>query len=53
MLSIFTSDRPCDRKANRPPSRAARAEATRLCGGVSLEPTVDLAVYDEIATGAR
>jgi len=53
VLSSFTSDRPCDRKANRPPSRAARAEATRLCGGVSLEPTVDLAVYDEIATGAR
>ena len=32
VLSAFTTDRPCDRKANRPPGAAALAEAARLLG---------------------
>ena len=32
VLSAFTTARPCDRKANRPPGAAALAEAARLLG---------------------
>jgi transposase len=51
VLSAFTTARPCDRKANRPPGREALAEAARLLGPIGHEPTVDLSVYDEIAEG--
>jgi hypothetical protein len=32
VLSAFTTDQPCNRKANRPPSKAAQQEAARLRG---------------------
>ena len=49
VLSSFTTARPCDRKANRPPGHEALAEAARLLGPIGMEPSVDLSVYDEIA----
>jgi transposase len=53
VLSAFTTARPCDKKANRPPGRAALEEAARLLGPIGAEPSVDLSVYDEIAGGQR
>jgi transposase len=46
VLSQFTTARPCDRKANKPPGEQALAERARLLGGAGKEPSVDL---DEIA----
>jgi hypothetical protein len=43
VLSSFTTNPPCDRKANRPPGPAALAAAARLLGDAGREPTVDLA----------
>jgi len=51
VLSAFTTARPCDKKANRPPGREALAEAARLLGPIGREPVVDLSVYGEIAEG--
>jgi len=51
VLSAFTTARPCDKKANRPPGRAALEEAARLLGPIGREPVVDLSVYGEIAQG--
>jgi transposase len=48
VLSQFTTGRPCDRKANRPPGTAALAERARLAGPASLEPSVDLEALAEI-----
>jgi transposase len=49
VLSAFTTDPPCNRKVNRPPSAAAREEAARLLG---LDPEdaviVDLDAYQRI-----
>jgi len=48
VLAQFSTARPCDRKANKPPGAAARAEADRLagpCGATGPEeasPSVDL-----------
>ena len=53
VLSAFTTARPCDRKANRPPGDAALKEAARLLGPVGHEPVVDLEVYARIAGGVR
>jgi hypothetical protein len=53
VLSAFTTARPCDKKANRPPGDAALREAARLLGAVGHEPVVDLDVYAQIAGGAR
>ena len=53
MLSAFTTARPCDKKANRPPGREALDEAARLLGPIGREPVVDLSVYGEIAEGQR
>ncbi len=53
VLSSFSSARPCDKKANRPPGAAALAEAARLLGPNASEPVVDLEAYAEIAAGAR
>ena len=49
VLSAFTTARPCDKKANRPPGREALEEAARLLGPIGREPVVDLSVYDEVA----
>jgi hypothetical protein len=46
VLSQFSSQRPCDRKANKPPGQAALKERARLLGRAGEEPSVDL---DEIA----
>jgi len=42
VLGQFSTARPCDRKANRPPGAAALAERARLMGGEGAEPSVDL-----------
>lgn len=46
VLGAFSTARPCDRKANRPPGTAALAERARLLGDVGVDPTVDL---DDVA----
>ncbi len=47
VLDAFTTDRPCKRKANRPPDDAARAAAAQLLGRSGPEPgdavVIDLA----------
>jgi len=48
VLGQFTTARPCDRKANRPPGAAALAERARLLGPAGADPTVDLAGMAEI-----
>jgi transposase len=48
VLSQFSTARPCDRKANKPPGAAARAERDRLLGGSSAEPSIDLDAMAEI-----
>jgi len=53
VLSAFSTARPCDKKANRPPGDVALAEAARLLGPGGHEPTVDLDVYAQIAGGGR
>jgi transposase len=53
VLSAFSTARPCDKKANRPPGDAALAEAAKLLGAHGREPMVDLSIYAEIAGGAR
>jgi hypothetical protein len=42
VLSQFSTARPCDRKANKPPGRAALDERARLLGPVGHEPSVDM-----------
>jgi hypothetical protein len=53
VLSAFSTARPCDKKANRPPGDAALAEAAKLLGAHGREPIVDLGIYAEIAGGRR
>ena len=43
VLSQFSTARPCDRKANKPPGDAALVERARLLGHAGSEPSVDLA----------
>ena len=45
VLSAFSTDRPCDRKANRPPGPEALAAAAVLLGSEGRPVVVDLAVY--------
>jgi len=49
VLSAFSTDRPCERKANRPPGHRARAEADKLLGGLGPDVVIDLARYGELA----
>jgi len=42
VLGQFSTARPCDRKANKPPGAAALAERARLMGTAGADPTVDL-----------
>ena len=54
VLSAFTTARPCDRKANRPPGPAALAEAARAARATKAATVVvDLARYAELAGGQR
>jgi transposase len=48
VLSQFSTARPCDRKANRPPGAAALAERARLMGDAGADPSVDLAGMAEV-----
>lgn len=48
VLGQFTTARPCDRKANRPPGAAALAERAKLLGSAGAEPSVDLGELAEI-----
>jgi transposase len=48
VLSKFSTARPCDRKANKPPGAAALAERARLLGAGGAEPAVDLAGLAEV-----
>ena len=48
VLAAFTTKRPCDRKANRPPGPEALAEAARLLGAEGRDVVVDLARYAEL-----
>jgi transposase len=46
VLAAFNTDRPCDTKVNRPPSKAALAIATEITGGTRRSgPVIDLQVY--------
>jgi len=49
VLSAFSTERPCDRKANRPPGPEALAEAAKLLGDEGRAVVVDLGVYAELA----
>jgi hypothetical protein len=48
VLSQFSTARPCDRKANKPPGTAALAERARLLGADGAKPTVALAAISDI-----
>ena len=48
VLGAFTSARPCDKKANRPPGEAALAERAKLLGAAGTTPTVDLEAMAEV-----
>ena len=48
VLSQFSTARPCDRKANKPPGQAALAERARLLGHAGAEPCVDLAAMADV-----
>jgi transposase len=55
VLAQFTTDRPCRRKVNRPPSAAAKALAAELTGvpmQQRLPVVVDLAAYEELTRRA-
>jgi transposase len=52
VLSAFSTDRPCDRKANRPPGTEALAAAAALLGTEGRPVVVDLAAYADLADGA-
>ncbi len=49
VLSAFSTDRPCDRKANRPPGTEALAAAASLLGNEARAVVVDLAAYAVLA----
>ena len=48
VLSQFSTARPCDRKANRPPGTEALAERAKLLGPGGTEPVVDLERLAEV-----
>lgn len=52
VLSAFSTDRPCERKANRPPGPEAVAAAAALLGREGDAVVVDLAVYALLVEGA-
>ena len=48
VLGQFTTVRPCDRKANKPPGAAALMERAKLMGAGGVEPSVDLEQMAEV-----
>ena len=53
VLGAFSTDKPCRRKANRPPGDAALGHAARLAGRDAGAVVVDLEDYAQIARVAR
>jgi transposase len=51
VLSAFTTARPCNTKASRPPGPGALAEAARLPGTEGRDVTVDLQDYADLIEG--
>ncbi len=51
VLAQFSTDRPCRRKVNRPPSDAALALAAELLGDCGADPIIDLDVYRRLTEG--
>ena len=51
VLGTFSSERPCKRKVNRPPSDAALALAAALLGEHGADPVIDLDVYRRVIDG--
>ena len=51
VLAQFSTDRPCRRKVNRPPSDAALALAAELLGDRGADPVIDLDVYRRLTEG--
>lgn len=51
VLGAFTTDRPCKRKVNRPPTDAALALAAELLGDHGNDPVIDLDVYRQAIEG--
>ena len=46
MLAAFTTDRPCPKKPNRPPTAAALTIANEITGGDNgAGPVIDLTTY--------
>jgi hypothetical protein len=52
VISAFTTERPCDRKAIRPSGPEALVAAAALLGNEGRPVAVDLAAYAELAEGA-
>ena len=52
VLSAFSTERPCDRKANRPPGPEALAAAAALLGNEGRAVVVDLAAYAALVEGS-
>jgi transposase len=48
VLSAFTTERPCDRKSNRPPGPEALQEAKRILGSAGEDVVVDLESYQRV-----
>jgi transposase len=48
VLGAFNTDRPCRRKANRPPSDAALALAAEIVGDAGRDPIIDLSAYQRL-----
>lgn len=51
VLGAFSSDRPCKRKVNRPPTDTALALAAELLGDRGAEPVIDLDIYRQAIEG--
>ncbi|HZA86967.1 MAG TPA: IS21 family transposase [Acidimicrobiales bacterium] len=51
VLGAFSTDRPCKRKVNRPPSDAALALAAELLGDQGADPVIDLDTYRRAIEG--
>lgn len=51
VLGAFSSDRPCKKKVNRPPSDAALVIAAELLGDRGADPVIDLDVYRRAIEG--
>jgi hypothetical protein len=51
VLGAFSSEQPCKRKVNRPPSDAALSLAAELLGDQGADPVIDLDTYRRLLDG--